>query len=92
MKTLLTVEQAADAAGVAVNTVRYWHRIGKLPEAARMPDKGSHRHRVYFTMGQITALCRGICPVCGSSFKRSQVRQAYCTPNCRKQAHRLRTN
>lgn len=89
MKTLLTVEQAAEFAQVKVVTVRSWHRKGQLPEACRMAD-GCGRHRVYFTMGAVESLCRATCPWCGSTFKRSNVRQVYCLPACRKEAHRMK--
>ena len=89
MQTLMTVEQAAEFAQVKVPTVRYWHRTGRLTEACRMLDKGTRRHRVYFTMGAVETLCRATCPWCGSTFKRSTVDQVYCQDACRKNAHRL---
>jgi len=89
MQTLLTVEQAAEFAQVGPSTIRYWQRTGRLIEAARMLEKGSRRHRVYFTMGQVESLCRATCPFCGSTFKRSNLRQVFCTDACRKSAHRL---
>jgi len=87
--TLLTVEQAAEFAGVVVATIRYWHRTGRLKESARLIDKTTRRHRVYFTRGAVEMVCRATCPLCGSTFRRSNLSQIYCTDACRKTAHRV---
>jgi len=86
---LLTVEQAAEFAGVRPATIRYWRRNGILPVATRTTYQG--RRRVFFTRGAVETVCRVTCPWCGSTFKRSNLRQAYCCPGCRKAAYRFKT-
>jgi len=85
---LWTVEQAAENAGVDVATVRYWQRRGYLTETVR--DIRAGRVRVLFAPGAVMSLVRGTCRLCGVEFDKAAVSQVYCSPACRKNAHRLR--
>ena len=80
---LLTVEQAADAAGVSRRTIEAWILRKRLHVVQR------RKGRVYVALGELTQLTTGICPHCGTTFKRGTLRAVYCSANCRTTAHRL---
>ena len=77
----LTVEQAAGVGRVPVDTVRCWIRQGRM-EVIRKAG------RVYVMRGVLEGLLVGTCPLCGSRFRRANLRSIYCSTKCRQRANR----
>lgn len=85
---LLTVEQIVELFGVSSATVRSW--IAKeLIKPVRREGQG-RSGRMYFEKGAVAVLVYGICPTCGESFKRSTLKQGFCSRLCRDR-HRSRS-
>ena len=87
---LVTVEEAAELAGVSTSTLHQWRRRGVIHPAMHATMAG-HR-RVLYRRGDVAALVQRTCAWCGATYTRTSLRQEYCTPTCRKNAHRLRTD
>jgi len=83
MKDILTAQQAAELIGVTKQSVLAWYRRGWLASVAATG-------RPRFMRGAVVAMVAGVCPVCGSGFRRVNQRQVHCCGECRKKAHRLR--
>lgn len=80
---LLTVEQAAEAGRVPVDTVRCWIRQGRL-------DVIRQGRRVLIMRGTLDAVLLAVCPSCGERFRRPNLRAVYCSTLCRQRAHRAK--
>jgi len=83
---LLTIDGAAELVDVDRNTIRYWRSTGKLEVAGYQTVDG--KRRVVFTRGAVMQVVSGICDWCGSPFRRGTAKARFCSPACRKKAHR----
>lgn len=82
-EVFLTIEQAAAAGGVPVETLRTWIKLGRL-------DVTKNKGRVWIMKGSLETLLWAVCPVCGERFRRSTLRARFCSTLCRQRAHRAR--
>ena len=80
-EVFLTVEQAAEVGRVPVDTLRCWIRQGRL-EVIRKDG------RVWIMRGILEGLLVAVCPVCGTRFRRSNLRSRYCSTLCRQREFR----
>jgi len=82
-EVLLRVEPAAEEFGVGVPRIRAWLNQGKLNRVKR-------GGRVYVIRGELESLLHGVCHLCGERFRRSTLRQRFCSGHsCRQKAFRF---
>lgn len=80
-EVFLTVDQAAEVGRIPADTLRCWIRQGRL-EVIRKDG------RVWIMRGILEGLLVAVCPVCGTRFRRSNLRSRYCSTLCRQRAFR----
>lgn len=86
---LITVPQIVEAFQVSLPAVRLWIASGLLVPARR---EGKGRSgQMYFVRGEVSNLVHGACPVCGNGFKRSNMRQKFCSQICRQRFARVKS-
>ena len=83
----MTFNQIVEAFDLEPARVRRWIERGVLAPVRR--EGTAPTSRMFFVRGEVSALIRAQCPVCGEIFTRKTLRQKYCSPRCRKRAHRM---
>ena len=83
---ILTVEQVAEQFNVSVAAVRRWVLAGELQPVARAGRGG----KLFFSRGAVVELLEHTCELCGDRFRRSTLRQVFCSKRCRQRANRLK--
>lgn len=85
---LLSVAEIVESFGVSAGAVRSWIAKGLIKPVLR---KGKGRSgAMYFERGAVAVLVYGVCPVCGEGFKRTTLKQGFCSRLCRDR-HRSRS-
>jgi len=77
----LTIEQAAEEAGLSVAAIYVFIRAGKLT-AIHQDGK------TLLSKAELGSLLSAVCPICGEGFRKANQRQRYCKQACRQKANR----
>ena len=77
----LTIEQAAEAAGLSVVAVYGFIKSGKL---SAIHQDG----RTLVSKADLESLLSAVCPICGEGFRKANQRQQFCSKSCRQKANR----
>ena len=85
---LMTVPQIVEGFRVSAGAVRAWVAAGLLRSVHRAGRGRSGT--MYFVRGEVSNLVHGACPVCGNGFKRTTLKQRFCSRLCRDRHRRLR--
>ena len=84
---LVTVPQIVDHFHVSPGAVRRWIAAG-LIKPIRREGRG-RAGAMYFARGEVSSLVFAGCPVCGNGFKRTTLKQRFCSQRCRQKWARL---
>ncbi len=77
----LTIEQAAEAAGLSDVAIYGFIKAGKLT-AIRQDG------RTLVSKADLESLLSAVCPICGEGFRKENQRQRFCSKSCRQKANR----
>ena len=88
---LVTLAQAAPMFGVNIRTLRAWVEQGRLV-AIRRHGRGGGGGEMFFCRGAIAELIFGLCPVCAGGFKRTAIKQKFCSTRCRQRFARMKSH
>ena len=84
---ILSLEQVCQTYGLTVAAVRRWIHQGLL-RPVRREGKGPAGGKAWFSRYEVESLIYATCPICGERFKRSTLRQRFCSTSCRQKAAR----
>ena len=77
----LTVEQAAEVAGLSDVAIYGFIKSGKL---ASIRQDG----RTLVSKADLESILSAVCPICGEGFRKANQRQEFCSKSCRQKANR----
>ena len=77
----MTIEQAAEAAGLSDVAIYGFIKAGKL--AATRQDG-----RTLVSKADLESILSAVCPICGEGFRKANQRQQFCSKSCRQKASR----
>ena len=77
----MTIEQAAEAAGLSTVAIYGFIKSGKLT--------ATHQDgRTLVSRADLESILSAVCPVCGEGFRKANQRQKFCSKSCRQKANR----
>jgi len=86
---LITFAQVVELFKVSPGAVRAWVAAGRLVPVRRA-GRGGGGGGMLFARGEVGALVYAICPVCASGFKRTTLKQRFCSTLCRQRFARIK--
>lgn len=84
---LMTVQQIVEHFNVSLGAVRAWIAAGRLKPVRR--EGRGRSGTMLFSRGSVSELIFASCPACGNAFKRSTLKQKFCSTLCRQRYSRM---